>query len=534
MKANNSLFLLTLLFALISENLIYAYESVDSHNGEGLTDEEIRLQENYIHEGYIKRLGEEKCKKEDLEKGCQGQEEPILGKTADGLIQAVTKMYGVFSFVPLNYKNAAGKDKESRDVCAMIPTATEILASTYQNTNDNRLANTPMDESKKQVEILYRAADSHDSRYKAAIFQTAGWGATTGCYAALIAKRGILTGPSSAKQKGNYLVRLGASAGLTAYFAIKLDRAKKSRDAIRDIADDLRNMEGVCNPISEKTCYCAQEETSDDPQYCVPEELIPDNLDLKNPSMLAGCVDSKLKSDPKCHCQNDNSCFDVAFQDLAVGELGSAYMNNEFAPTGQLFRGKASLNNLKSDGLAKLNAAKKLLAGINGIPGVDLNNKQNKTAKALNSLGLPTNLARFIAASPSDPKAEAMMKKFHNNPFDISVSDLKKVKTNKSYRQDRILSYGQANSGNNSNRGRDSDSYAAEEYMRKLQEAQRKKQGGQNNNVQILNFSQQQASEQAMRKAQINGDEKRNIFNIITNRYRQSTWQEFGVFNGIQ
>ncbi len=336
-----TLFILnTLSNSLLADAISFKQGGIDSPDTRSnFTDDEKEIVDNYLHEGYIQRSYDEKCKENtETYKACLGQDvDPKFLGMKSSMVKALSKAYSMIIVAGAGGDLETTKDNENltsdkngeaeatsgkkeeevdnTDYCKYIAAGTEAVTLVQTQMSQSDLNKLPTNQETFQKDQLYKAAENHNNRAKTAKIQTGGWGATTACYGAMIARPGI-----SATSWSN-LLKLGAAGLLTTFFYNEIGAHEKYRDKVKEIADGLPG-KGDCNPVTQIDCYCAQEETKNDPKYC----MGPTANYVMEKDLPTVCLDDSLEADPSCRCLSTNSCYDKMFEEnIAALNLGRAF-----------------------------------------------------------------------------------------------------------------------------------------------------------------------------------------------------------------
>ncbi len=499
--------ILTLFLLLIGQTNAQTLGNVESEIQGGLTDQEKRTSEEYLHQGLIQRTAKEECSKGKNKDACEGKSASALGSSQkDAMVDAVAKMYTMFigfSDGKLDrtdeaIKSSEDKEKETTDYCSKIPVATEFVAQAHQQVSQNNIEKTNIKPGTEQRERLYQAARTHGARADTAKIQVIGWGGSTACYVGMTTVGGVQPNKKT-------LLKMAASAVLTAFYAKQKSAHEDYEKRVNNIAKSLPG-EGDCNPVTDRNCYCAQPETKNDPQYCLPQIFARQQTKLQQ----TACVNKNIKADPNCLCQKDNSCFQVEFLDLnSNGGLRSfVSSSNALKGVGQISNGVIPNVNLNSSG-GSLRAARDLLLENEDKLGLDepvglLTKKQLEEEKALSSLGIPKSIARKLAASPASSKAKANRVRF------LSTFPRRNYASFKRSSGPNTLSFIQGRSKRRKSKKQNPD------FSKFMKKKSRSMAGTSN----ILRFGNK-----AQEAAEISSKEGRPLFEIISMRYKVSGWR---------
>ena len=475
----------------------------------GLTDEEQKTKETYIHHEYIDKVYKDACKgKEDI---CEGKD-PDGSKNAmiGGLSKAYALVVGTIDH-KIKFKkkdekkNSNQQDKETdkketepkTDYCKHIAQATEIITTFKQHADQNNIGKKDPAPEIYQKEMLYRASRTHGKVAENSKVAATGWGATTACYTGYVAyaaTSGYAVG-TTLKSVG---LKLAASALFTIHYTKQIAKQKSYAEDVKKIADKLPG-KGDCNPVSENDCYCSQESTKNDPKYCLVQIY---QRQASKDAILTTCIDNKMKTDPTCKCEKSSSCYDKQYMSNIKGlGLGSNRTQSMAKSMNQLTNGQISSgSSLARTSNTKANAARNLLKRNDHKFKVNrpLSLKMKREAEALEAMGLSRNIARSIAATPESQASKNAFSKLRRSNFNFKRSNRKS--------EPKVVRY---KSGNQI-RKKSNKSKNKFDFMNKFKSKKNKIQNGK-----VLRFA-----EKASRRAQISKDTRKSIFEIITRRYR--------------
>ena len=527
--------------------------SIGSGQGRGLNDQEKITSENYLHQGLSEKLYQEECEKN--RDACEGIEAHTFSSAGDATVEVAAKMYAMFmgSAAPkikiaegaentaaspaadnqtstetpaeASKDNTAGtqkqtdgqtkeKDNEVEDYCKYGAMATETLAMAHQTVTQQSINSFSVPQDSAQKEFLYQAARSHKARAQSAGIQEKGWGATTACYAAMVAYGGFKGNLGTTAKSVSW--RLGASAFLTYYFNKKRKKQEAYEKVVKSIADRLPG-KGDCNPITERNCFC-EESTSrqKDPAnyttYCLPPAY--QRSYTNQPFETTSCLSASMKEDDECKCLTTNNCFDQTYSSMTVDlPYGHVIGPQTVQPVGELSRGKYDQGALERVTGQKLAAAKNLLKKIDSdlIPPESLSKAQLQEVEELTKAGVPLNLARTLAAHPtnSNALAGAANKIGTMGPGSNSAEENARGPSSSAY----YSSNEERPSTPNNRNGEDLS------YLKKL---------GQNNNEGPLSGKIVKFAETAMKDADIHQNKELSLFEIINYRYQFSGREKLG------
>ncbi|MGB0453332.1 MAG: hypothetical protein ACPGJV_06425 [Bacteriovoracaceae bacterium] len=480
-------------------------------NTDNLSDAEKQVSENYIHQGLSKRQMDEECQGDNYEV-CYGMEAKTKFLGIDGnLIKALSKAYSMVigagaiggKFKKGGFFNKgktdaaktgtdakADKDEGLNDYCKYIAVATEVIATFQQQNVQNDLNSLPTNAETAQKDMLYRSARSHSERADNAKIQRNGWGVTAVCYTAYL---------GFAQIDWNLGLKLAASYLMTAFFQSEIKAHEDAANKARAIADALPGR-GDCNPVTDKDCYCAQPETQNDPNYCL-KGLHTNSI--ASTAIRTTCVDSSLKADPACNCMNTRTCFDQQFLKVTkLNGLPASVSKNVGSQIAGFTNGQLSSGSLSSTGLQTQSAIAKKLRDLNKkLPKkkIKLNPAQTKEALSMSKLGIPPRLAAALANAPANtPEAQKFAAGLKSGG-QLHLQNLDSYKQNK----------GSQSIYNYRKRRRSSRKKSKNNYAKKFMKKKRTP------GSQVRNYA-----EKAAKKAAINTDKDRPIFDIISRRYQ--------------
>ncbi len=516
-----------------------------------LTDEQFKASKEYIHGGLVNKKLEEACKGHESE--CQGRE--IDGKymgLSSNMVKMVAKMYGLVmggmsgismasSMSSSSNKSAtsnsqasgsnatsgnaannssgsspnnSSKNSDSKmDYCALIPAATEMIATFQQTANQNNLKDLPTNQATAQKDALYRAARSHESRADGSKIQFTGFAAATACYPAQI----FMQGGGLDWKSG---LKMAASGFLAGFFKSEMDRYNKAAEFTKKVADELPG-KGDCNPITQKDCFCAQAESKNYPEYtqtCLPEEFkARQRTALKGTTV--SCLNSKGELDTVCNCVNGSSCYDKTLSSKIQGlsfrdAVGAAYSPVASVLNGNLTDGALSAsNNNYQNAMGKLRELDKKFptdnsfADPNDIKALELGGLGPNMAKKLASLSLPSNYDQTLAKIKSN---------FSGN---INIPG-KKSNAISSGGDSHIIEFG----GFGPAKGKktsSSNSFDISKFMPGQKKAAV-------TTGEVLSYPSDSAMNKAMKNADINSDNGPSLFEIVSRRYQISAPAHLG------
>ncbi|RZF22746.1 hypothetical protein DAY19_02940 [Halobacteriovorax vibrionivorans] len=410
-----------------------------------------------------------------------------------------------------NTEESKAKEEEGADYCQYIPMGTEIIARATQKRSDEFALASQPDIENAQSAALFKQARSHRDRQKSVDIQRKGWGATTVCYTASIAMMGgSFTSPTN-------VLKLAASALMTKYYMWEYGMHGDAADKLNSVGKKLSG-KGKCNPVSDRDCYCSQPETQNDVTYCYPQIA---QRKAQNGNYQVSCVDNNVKEDVGCSCRQTNTCLDTRISakinDMYIpGGLGSS-LDNFYKMTNGVSKPEGASDSYRA-------TAGKIFAMANdkvrdALDKVELpssyEKKNEEVANALRDFGLNGTVANAMSAAPEtkeSKKAEQTLRKRYG-------SGLKYKGKYASYKKkDNGLYF---KGGNGLNKKKKSDKKVVNPYAHLLK---KKKKKNARATADILDYSIK-----AQKNAGITKDKSRNIFEIISRRYRYSATKKLGI-----
>lgn len=538
-----------------------------------LTDAEKRLSEDFVHDGKALREQEAACAKLDDPRACSGSDpkskfmgidsgmvkalskaytmvvgmmdtgmamrpgkkdvsddgaiKPVTegdgtkvtnsSKTVDGKVtktKTVTSKDGSLSTKTTTDANGKesvettkeDKKKDQKDYCKYIAVGTEAVAM-FQTQMTSKNAAIPSNQDTAQKDILYKAARTHKDRAKSHKLQYVGWGATTGCYAYMLSPLG------GAALDVTNILKFVSSGVMTAFFVDQANLNEQYYKDVKGIADSLPG-KGDCNPITDKDCYCSQEETMNDPQVCLPQ-LHGNNVKLGN--YRVACIDGNGKVDPKCTCIDADACLNNRVMNkLKPFGFGTAFNSAALKPLNNISRGQLTAEDLASASNGALKAFnRRIMEKINpNVPNSGaLTSAQQKNVKDLSAMGITPKLAAFLAKQKISPQMKSGMARFSNG--------YRGGRSASKYRPRRkrgnVLNFGGGNGINKKSRKKSSSNPYAK-FMNRGKKGKGSRKG------KVLNYENR-----ALQSAQINKDKDRPIFEIISRRYQVSGFKRLEI-----
>ena len=485
------------------------YRAPDAKSGEyqrPLSDEERVKAIEFQHGGLLQRTLKEECgKSKERQAACDGKEATVFGNK-DELVKVVSRMYSLFMGQLGNGQITSAKGGDGaeaiKDPCGYIPIGITLVAQTTQVAQQNNIGAQASNSGVAQKEYLYKQARTHRARAKTAIIETAGWGATAGCYVTFAASKfGFQV------NKSTYL-KMGSAAFLSFFYNHQRIRHNKYADMVNDIANALPG-KGDCNPVTERSCYCAQKETVNDPQYCLPTT---GNSNRKLPPGTTSihCANAQMMSDPDCHCSTSGSCANQNFQQLfSIPEFSTQNTAGKLLRNaGHLANGQFNPMLLGSTPFGQ-GAFKRAFRSMDQkVPAIDkpLTEDQKKMAKTLMKSGIGKRLAVQMAQNASlSSHGKKLMDRLGQQS---SLPNIEAI-------ADRIphLSYNDPFRKKNPPRRGHQGAGFPHSLKKKKREPQY--------HDEIIQFAQE-----AQNKASVSQNRGQNIFELVSHRYQNGGWEK--------
>jgi hypothetical protein len=503
-----------------------------------LTLEQEQASETYIHQGQAQKKSFEMCKDgqggfKDICTENKNAFDGGMNKTIEALLPVVTKAYSMIMMVsgskvqgnkldsndnqmykspdggdpytPKDGKPNVGDEKattEKTDFCQYIPMAGEAI-NLVMAKNDNDVSQTNYEKAKpeaKQAASFYTLAKTHKNQEKASKMQFTVWGATAGCYTALVAT-------SYVNPDWKLYAKLGGSALIAAFYKKKANAHKKRAKTLEEMAKKLPQG-GDCNPFTETSCFCNEDssyavDTKNYMDFCVPKPLVARN---KN-NDASYCVDSKGKADPDCSCAAQNTCIDRTLKAGALAfDINPLMMKDPLSGLKPLSTGFGTGNlNPANRSLA---AARKALKKYSPNGPINLNKNQKKLASAFNKMGIPRGAAAMMAKRSGSGSGGKLPRSFTAGS-DNKMASIRSTGGDAKAIASKYESGGSAGGKASKSRNRFS----------RFKKKSRKK----GSSIKI----DDDYIKRATREAEITQNTEVSIFKVINNRYQLSAWREF-------
>jgi hypothetical protein len=542
MKTMNVFLLCTILLTSSIAAQTDNSESVDSvftASGQNLTDEQAKAAQDFVHQGRRDAVIRKGCEQKELQ-NCNPspQDEGVLFKGGIGaaLENNISKLYtvifGGMGFLtggggptvnlkaaenvaapvnpPADAAAAAPAQPEQRtraDYCMYGAMAGEVLSQGMQMTGQSQAQAANANLNDPQLQALANLKETHKTRKKSAMLQSTVYGAVTACYAAQ-----AFTGVS---MDAKYIAKMGAAAGIAVLYKMKADKHAKAMTKVQAVIDSLPKA-GDCNPYTGTACFC-NEKTSQALYASQYQEVCVLNGGNSDGTMaVTGCAELKsgtVAYDEDCSCKTTNSCFSTKVStfnpqfSLGKNFMDSANKGFDLAQAGTV--DQAQLGAFTTANTALFNRIKDKL-NTSQVPRRNLTNEQKKTAAALSTI-MPAAVAGLAAASdPGTPAAGGLMDS-------SSTAALKNIPESLKKELEAEVSGNYRSSGgaNNTNAATEEAPFT---FPIPGQETTSE------NGSEVVSFAQR-----AVDGAEVSNRPETPIFDIISNRYRNSGWSRVQV-----
>lgn len=515
---------------IISYSLYAGNDALKIVNDDKMTEEEVKKDETYIHQG----LADEKvkelclngqsgysniCTEEDngFKPGSMFEKLEAMIPYVNMAMSTIASKSGFTAHIhddkgAPQYVNDKGvsvkegtegakpKTENKQDYCAMVAGisegASQIFAKTKNDVSEENFKSAKPEA--KQAASFRALADSHKNLSTASKIQFGVWTAVAGCYVAYAAQ---------AQFQGDTMVyvKLGWATFMATFYKLKSDAHKKRAKILSEMANKLPQA-GECSPYSDRSCFCSEEtsfktDQSNFNKYCVPQELV----DRNQNNDAAICADKDGKPDKECKCKKTNICIDRVLKVAGVNlGLEPTKLRDPLATLKPLSKGYGT-NDIDSAAKRNYAIAKKTLAQFNPGSNVKLNSKQKEVAKALIKNGIPK-AAAIVAAGNSKPSSDSSL---GQSIAGISPRGFNFPKKSSLHNNQVNSAHFQKGHTSRTNRG-SSNPYGR--FGKKRQSSTKA--------VHIEEFA-----DKATKEAEINKDTEKGIFDIISYRYKMKTLQ---------
>jgi len=500
----------------------------------GLTDEQTKASQEFVHTGLEQRVKEQECKDKGLGKCKESDADGsgLMGVIEQNIGRAYTMVFGATGFLtgsggpsldrkapkdaaakpnpeakgtgstPTEVaKDGGKKDKEQvNDYCMYGAMAYEGVSLLLQTTMQDKAIKGTESIADPQLRSLVVLKETHKARRKTSAYQAGAYGAVTACYA------GYLMTVASVKD-WKLWAKMGGAAILTTFYGFKARKHKIAADKVDEVIKSLPKA-GDCNPWTESKCFC-EEQTSKatfPDQY--QEVCILNNGNPDGDVGGLGCaimIDGQASIDKECKCKLTNTCINrsLALMGPQFG-LGSNFLdqnskNFDLLNDPNFNEGRLSSLSTKATSLAgRAFASRKNVSPVTGLTG-----DQKALADQFGKF-VPADIAATAAKSPISTPKGLMLSSSKSALSNISDANKKKLA--------EAMSAGYK-SGGGSSGGMDDPS--DEFVMPKMPGAEAPATEG----PEVLTFA-----EKAVGNADVNNSQDTPLFDIISNRYRRSGW----------
>lgn len=506
------------------------------------TDAEKTADSSYIHQEYQQETMDSICsgesgliegaKEKDVQFVCSGEENAswmMLVQAASGAYATLMPMMMMGGSSAGNFKNKkipnsqaktdpkqpapgeapaqtsesgstresetkAEKKDEKQDMCILIPMVGEAATLAWEQIEQSKIqAALPATEGEtpagtEQYEYIAAIQRTHETLANTSKTKMIMYAGTAACYVTYIAQ---------GYRDTSLFIKMGATGVLAVFYGVKMAKHNTYSDIAEKILDKLPKA-GECSPNSNPQCYCSQDSTKYDPQYCLATEAVGRVSTTMNGT---SCVNSNLQVDPTCDCVAAGTCFGTSMvSGLSNLNLGSAYTGSTKAALDAFSTGSYNAAEASSLANSGLSAARDAMASIaNEIPKELLDEVAKNGSEAETETLVKAGVLRpFAAIASSFPKNTAAKNFATQNSASFNAQDLRKALSGQAIRFESGSGNGKKATKNDT-----------------LASATSVKAGPASG--QIMQFA-----DKAVQAAQINRNPESNLFEIITKRYQQS------------
>ncbi|MCA9485985.1 MAG: hypothetical protein KC506_04025, partial [Nanoarchaeota archaeon] len=386
-------------------------------------------------------------------------------------------------------------------ICDLFPQiATQAIGLTQKNREQNIYARYQAYESDtKQKQALYSVAEIHKGKKGDYIKQAAIFGSVSTCYTA-----------AAIMQAGEAVVvtKAAAAAFLATWFTLGATKHSEVNKQAKYLAEKMPG-KGDCVPGT--PCFCAEETSAEsDPilyqNYCVNNLL----KRLVATSYPSACIDSQGKPDLQCSCMKTNNCFDNYFLknlngDILTNKVVRDLINHN-AKT--IFGSNPTTTQLDSLTKSNVNKTTSALAKLDGslINKAELTDTEKSNLSLLKQSNIPQNVASILAKANVSNKYSQSFNQ--NNGMFLKKSNSR------------------VSSNSSSKKGSNAPDLSSMFGSLSSASTNQKHSGG----IEYVTNSQSQrrvaSQNRALQLAQINRNESKPIFEIISSRYKKNTWED--------
>lgn len=509
------------------DSLDSAFSTTSTSTTTGITDEQAKSAQSFVHQGVKDKKIKEGCAKLD---NCDESKIDSKGAVLPAMIEnnigkLYTVIFGGMSFISgggpkVNVKPKKGttpeidpktnkpKQEQKADFCMYGAMGYEVIAMGMQTAMQERTQNSTANLNDPQLAALVNLKETHKARKKTATYQSAVYGATFACYAA----RAALSG-GAISMDAKYIAKMTAAAAIAVLYKKKADKHNKAAKLVQKVIDSLPKA-GDCNPWTGTACFC-KETTSITLYPAEYEEVCVMKITeaIADATVNSGCAitanDGTVTYDQSCTCKATNTCYMATVAsynpnfNLGANLMSDANKAYQDLSSGTLTEGSLGAISDKANAIAtKLNPK----INTSNVPKVTLTDGQKASAETLGEL-MPSALANAAAATPESSMGASLM------GGSSMSSALEKISPELKQKM------GEEVSGNYSSKGGGNSMSVAEEpgmTLPKIPGQEEEKSG-----TEVVTFA-----EKAISNADVSNSPETPIFDIISNRYRRSAWDK--------
>lgn len=517
------------LLLLTLPNLVFA-QSLDGQFSQptGLTDQQMKEAENFVHQGEKDRVQSEACKKADG--ACEG---PKDGFQLEEMISKAYAMIGMISgggFIPKiegkppkdgqgsstpppektagtngSKKPAKEKGEKKTDWCMMGAMASEMIGTVMQSSMQKAGEQALEATDDLQLKAMEGVRESHRARKRTATFQASTYTAVAACYAAL-----AITGYANPKS-AEFIVKAAGAGTLTGLYWAKVGKHGKAVRAMNTVIDSMNNTDR-CDPWTKTSCFCSQPTSQELYPMQYQEVCVLNKGDPELPRTATGCVaqdGNNYSEDPNCKCRQTNTCARNPFKSMKFPVMNASNLMNE-ANKGldDVMNGNFDEADLQKASMHNLAIANKVIPKPDVLKKPLSNSAKEKEAQEL-AKHMPIESARMLASSNASPSSYSGGVKDPTTNM-AGMSDTAKEKVSEALKP---LEY--EKKGSKISKLADEPEFVMPQFPGMGGEVKIE------NGTEVISFA-----EQAVSKADVSNAPETPIFDIISNRYRRS-WNKF-------
>jgi hypothetical protein len=504
-----------LLITLIFENLYFPAVILAQSNIEKRDQQKIEASK-FVHLGVKDKVLKEKCKEiNDCEieemfpiENLIGQAYGLIGLIGGGESAKLNKVPSVEQKLDASKKSTdTHKVKPEKDnftdYCMMIATTYEVIGAQIQNALQ-RQSDQSVAKDDAQLQALINLQQTHNARKKTARIQSYTYGAVSTCYTSMLFR------PDVAKD-ANLILKISASAALTGLYIKKSVNHKKASEKVGEVIAAMEFAGKDCNPWTKSSCFCKEPSSKQIYPYHFEEVCVLNKGNFEGTKVAVGCSavnGSNVSYDKDCKCKTTNTCFknNLRFMGPQLG-TGASLVNEANNTLDQITGGEFDMGELDKKSIEQAKMASRIkINGTDKIKAPELTEKQKMISNELEKY-MPKNIAQIAAAVKP-----ASLSGINEISRGLSAINNLPEKIKEKLADAISVDYKQAESPK---------TYSDEELEFSLPKMDNLNETSDTQSAEIMDFA-----EEATRKAEISNTKGTPIFDIISNRYRQSAWKK--------